>query len=165
MGVCGRHCACCRFCIGCRRSGCDRGDTESWVAVDANGWEEIEMGVDSGATETVVDEQHLRAIPTVEGEARRRGVEYEVATGELIPNLGEKRFIAALENDVLRKLTVQVADINQPLLAVRRMMAVGNRAVFDSDGSYIEDRGAGERIWMTGAGGMYSLKLWEQQSC
>ena len=60
-------------------------------------WEEINMAIDSGATETVVGEDMLTSIDTVEGEAYRKGVQYEVASGTLIPNLGEKRFIAVGE--------------------------------------------------------------------
>ena len=57
-------------------------------------WEEVEMAVDSGATETVVGEDMIKGIETKQGEAARRGVQYEVASGELIPNLGEKNFLA-----------------------------------------------------------------------
>ena len=47
-------------------------------------WEEIEMAVDSGATETVVSEDMVKAIETQLGEAMKRDVRYEVARGELI---------------------------------------------------------------------------------
>jgi hypothetical protein len=48
-------------------------------------WEQIEMAVDSGATETVVGEDMLQGIKLLEGEACRKGVQYEVASGTLIP--------------------------------------------------------------------------------
>ena len=60
-------------------------------------WEEIEMAVDSGATETVVSEDMIKAVETKPGEAMKRGVRYEVASGDLIPNLGEKSFTAVGE--------------------------------------------------------------------
>ena len=53
-------------------------------------WEEIEMAVDSGASESVVSEDMLTRVTTVEGYAQKKGVQYEVADGILIPNLGEK---------------------------------------------------------------------------
>ena len=53
-------------------------------------WEEIEMAVDSGATETVVGEDMLTSVKTVEGEAFKKGVEYEVASGTAIPNFGRE---------------------------------------------------------------------------
>ena len=60
-------------------------------------WEEIEMAVDSGATETVVSEEMIKSIETQPGEAMKRGVRYEVASGDLIRNLGEKSFPAVGE--------------------------------------------------------------------
>ncbi len=43
---------------------------------------EIEMGVDSGAAETVVGPDMLTGIDTLAGDQKKQGVEYEVATGE-----------------------------------------------------------------------------------
>ena len=95
-------------------------------------WEEIELGVDSGATETVVGPDMLPGIERQDGEQKRKGVEYEIATGELIPNLGEKKMLVVSEEEVSRQLTAQVADVNQALLSVCRMMSTGHRVVFDS---------------------------------
>ena len=123
-------------------------------------WEEIEMGVDSGASETVVGPDMIPNVETVDGEQKKKGIKYEVATGELIPNLGEKSFVAVSENNITRSLTSQVADVNQALLSVRKMMAAGHRVVFDSEGSYIEDKETGEFMDMRDDGSMFLLKLW-----
>ena len=48
--------------------------------------------VDSGASETVVNEDMIQSVETKEGKAYKNGVCYEVANGIRIPNLGEKRF-------------------------------------------------------------------------
>ena len=40
------------------------------------------------------------------------------------------------------------------------MARAGNRVVFDEDGSYVEDKVTGERMWMRDEGGMYMLKMW-----
>ena len=66
---------------------------DSLNSVTNDGWEEIEMTVDSGASETVVGEDMISAVATKEGQASRRGVVYEVANGVRIPNLGEKQFV------------------------------------------------------------------------
>ena len=55
------------------------------IKCDEQEWEEIEMVVDSGATEIVVGESMLKNIDTKEGSAYRRGVQYEVASGDLAP--------------------------------------------------------------------------------
>ena len=104
-----------------------------------NGWEEIFMAVDSGASETVVGEEMLEGVPTKEGEASRRGVQYEVMNGIRIPNLGEKKFKGYTSEGIVRNLTAQVCEVNKALLSVKKVVQAGNKVVFDSDGSFIED--------------------------
>ena len=81
-------------------------------------------GGGQGATETVVGESMLTSIDTKEGSAYKRGVQYEVASGDLIPNLGEKRFVGICENGETRNMTAQVCDVNKALLSVKRMVWV-----------------------------------------
>ena len=123
-------------------------------------WEQIEMAVDSGATETVVGEDMLQGIKLTEGEACRKGVQYEVASGTLIPNLGEKQFVAVGEGGEIRKMTAQVCEVNKALLSVSKMVKAGNRVVFEAEGSYVEDRQNGVCMYLEENGGMYMMKLW-----
>ena len=127
---------------------------------EVQGWEEVEMAVDSGATETVVGEDMIKGVETRQGEATRRGVQYEVASGDLIPNLGEKSFLAYGEQGQVRAIKAQVCEVNKALLSVSRMVQAGNRVVFSNSGSYVEDENTGERIPLREQGGMYMLKLW-----
>ena len=131
--------------------------------LDEQVWEEIELAVDSGATETVVNEDMLTNVETTEGDAYRRGVEYEVASGQTIPNMGEKRFIAVSESGGVRAMTAQVCDVNKPLLSVRKVVQAGNRVIFEPEGGYIEDVASGERLNMKLQGGMYVLKMWARK--
>ncbi len=126
-------------------------------------WEEIELAVDSGAAETVVGEDMLRSVQTTEGEAFKRGVEYEVASGTTIPNLGEKFFVAVAEEGQSRKMPAQVCAVNKALLSVSRMVQAGNRVVFEQTGSYVEDLQSGEKMYMYEKGGMYMLKMWGEK--
>ena len=126
-------------------------------------WQEIELAVDSGATETVVGTEMLTHIATSEGEAFKRGVQYEVASGELIDNLGEKNFVGYNEMGEARSMKAQVCDVNKALLSVKRMVAAGNRVVFEPACGYIEDVGTGDRMQLKEKGGMYMLKLWVQK--
>ena len=113
-------------------------------AVNEGEWEEVELAVDSGASETVVNDDMLKSVQTQESAASRRGVEYEVANGIRIPNLGEKRFIGTSDEGISRRLTAQVCDVNKALLSVSKMVKAGNRVIFDPEGSYIEDKNTGE---------------------
>ena len=124
-------------------------------------WEEIEMVMDSGATESVIGEDMLASVELQEGEAYRRGVRYEVADGNLIPNKGETRFIGVNEEGQERKMTVQVCDVNKALLSVKKVVKAGNRVVFEDEASYVENLTTGERMYMKEQdGGMYTLKFW-----
>ena len=58
-----------------------------------DGWEEVEIAVGAGASETVINEEMVMSAELREGPTSRRGVEYQVANGEKIPNLGEKRLV------------------------------------------------------------------------
>ena len=75
-------------------------EPEGLYALEDHEWEEVEMAVDSGATETVIGEDILQFLALLEGLACRRGVKYEVANGVRIPNLGEKRFTGITEEGV-----------------------------------------------------------------
>ena len=116
--------------------------------------------MDSGATESVTPEGLPSNVQTVEGEASRRGVMYEVANGHQIPNEGEKRFQAVTEEGSERRMVLQVADVNQALLSVSKAMKAGNKVVFDDEGSYIECKRTGEKTWMREKNGMFVMKLW-----
>ena len=136
-------------------------EPEGFNAVANNSeWQEIELAVDSGATETVVNEDMLPDVETKEGAASRRGVEYEVANGEKIPNLGEKKFRGTTSEGKSRNITAQVCDVNKALLSVKKVMAAGNRVVFDSEGSFIEDKVTKDKMWMTEEKGMFLIKMW-----
>ncbi len=90
----------------CDQRSCHAGKRESEVNVLAakepsgaictiaeDEWVEIEVAVDSGATETVMGEEPLSGIVDItEGPACRGGVTYEVADGTEIPNLGRESF-------------------------------------------------------------------------
>ena len=127
-------------------------------------WEELDMAVDSGATEHVGNEEMLKNIKLEEGEAYKKGVQYEVASGTLIPNLGEKKFVAVTDNGLMRKMKIQICDVNKALMSVKRIARAGNRVVFDDEYSYIEDKATGEHIPLKEEGGMYMLKLWVRKT-
>ena len=137
---------------------------DSVNSMEEQEWEEINMAVDSGATETVVGEDMLTSVETKEGSAYRRGVQYEVANGERVANLGEKKFVCYGDEGQERGMTAQVCDVNKALLSVRRLVQAGNKVVFDSSGGYIQDEETGERMMMKEQGGMYMLKLWVRRS-
>ena len=140
---------------------CVAKEPEGIGAVKEEGdWEELELTVDSGVTDTVIQPKALPSVEVTEGPAFKRGVEYEMANGEYSPNLGEKKFRGVTEEGSLRGVTAQVVDVSQNLLSVYRCVKAGNRVVFDSEGSYVENKTSGEVNWLTENGNLWTLKLW-----
>ena len=128
--------------------------------VETPGWEEVELAVDSGASETVIPEQLVRSTTVTPSDASRRGVQYEVANGERIPNLGQKSFVGVTREGCCRGLTAQVCDVNKPLLSVAKLVASGHTVVFSQSGSFVSDSTGKERIGLEEKNGMFLLKLW-----
>ena len=122
-------------------------------------WVCVKFAVDSGATDTVMNEDELECIQTQDGMAKKRGIEYEVANGIKIPNEGEKDFEGTSDEGVSRRVKAQVCAVTKSLMSVRRMVAAGHRVVFDET-SFIEDTSSGERMYLDEEDGMYILKLW-----
>ena len=85
-------------------------------------------------------------------------MEYDIATGELIPNLREKKFQAVSQQCVSRSIIVQVRAVNKALMSVKKVMRAGNRVVC------IEDKVTGEKIWATDGGGMFMVKMWANRA-
>ena len=117
-------------------------------------WVQIDVKVDSGATETVMPEEMLQGV------IDRQGVKYKAANGQSVPNLGQRQFLGITDDGGQSKVTAQVCGVNQMLMSVSKIARQGNRIVFDDDRSYIEHKASGERTWMSQDGGMYSLKMW-----
>ena len=90
-------------------------------------------------------------------------MQYEIADGTLIPNLGERRIPIIGEQGQKRSLKVQVSEVNKNLLSVRRITAAGNRVVFEADHGYIEDKTTGEKMWLKMEEGMYMLTMWAKR--
>ena len=129
-------------------------------AVRSDGWEEVLMAVDSGASETVIGEDMAVSAVLKESEGSRRGFEYKVANGESIPNLGEKKFQAETQEGIKKGITAQVCPVQQGLLSVKKMVDKGHRVVFDPKGSYVQDIVTNERMNMTEKHGMYFISFW-----
>ena len=113
-----------------------------------DGWEYVEAIVDSGASVTVVPPTVGAEYEVVPGEASKAGVTYEVANGEVIPNLGEKMLPVMTLEGSCKGLRAQVADVSKPLQAVRSLVRTGHVVVFgdgeDGSQNYMVNKTTGE---------------------
>ena len=66
---------------------------------------------------------------------------YTTADGSTVANEGEKTLIMSTADGAhLRKVTFQGANVNKAYGSVSKMVRNGNRVVFDTSGSYIENK-------------------------
>ena len=124
-------------------------------------WEVVEFAVDSGASETVVSEAMVASVATKPSLASSRGVSYEVANGEVIPNLGETDILGYTDQEGFAKvIKAQVCDVSKPLLSVHRLVQAGHTVVFSPEASYIHDGSTNQVTWLRESGGMFMTKMW-----
>ena len=73
----------------------------------------------------------------------------------------QKRLVmCADDSQVHHNFTMQVAEVNRPIMPVSRAVDAGNRVVFDEGWSYIEDKRTGLRTTIQRRGGLYVLESW-----
>ena len=57
-------------------------------------------------------------------------------------------------------MVAAVADVDDALLSVSKVVRAGNRVVFDDEGSHIEHKQTGEVAPLSEVGGLCKLKMW-----
>ena len=60
----------------------------------------------------------------------------------------------------VRNMTCQVTDVTKALGSVSKIVANGNKVVFDESGSFMENKRSRERPWMREENGVYVLDLY-----
>ena len=98
-----------------------------------------------------------------ESPASRVGVEYEIANGSTLPNLGQKHMAVMTEEGTLRGYTSQCADVSKALQAVRSMVGSRHAVCFGlvpaGEDHLIINRESGEINRMIDDGVNYLQKL------
>jgi len=134
-------------------------------AVSPTEWVLIDVIADSGACETVMPKNLCSNITLRESEASKAGVEYEVASGKAVPNLGERHceiFCEGAGSSMM--MHFQVADIHRPLLSLSRAADQGFKSHLDWYGGYLEDTKTGETIPIQRRGNLYIMQIWVRAS-
>ena len=130
-----------------------------------NGWFQIEVTVDSGACDTVMPLSMCEGIDVIPSLASLRGMNYEVANSQLIPNLGERRCEMITPGSKRHKsITFQVADVHKPLLSVSSVASMGYECILNKDGGWLINRAAHEAIPLQRKGNMYVFTCWLRKS-
>lgn len=97
----------------------------------------IDVTVDPGAVEVVAPPRFERAYPTHHSRGSRVGVQYRIASGAMVTNLGEHEVrMMAIEGGGVRAMIFQAADVT-------RRLASGGRSVLDDEDAYIQHKATG----------------------
>ena len=84
-------------------------------------WIEVKLTADTGAYDTIIPRVTCLKIPTRASLQSLRGMCCEVADGNTIRNLGERRSLTWTENDSqARHINMQIAHVHKALLSLSR---------------------------------------------
>ena len=128
---------------------------------EAEEWIEVELTADTGACDTVMPRAMAAHIPIQPSLQSLKAMMYEVADGNEIPNLGERRCLMWTENaGEARKINLQVADVHKALLSLSRCADMGFESRFGRRAGALIDEESGEVIPLERKGNLYVLKCW-----
>ena len=103
-----------------------------------NGWRRLDVTVDSGAANSVINGDKHPNIPREESEGSRKGLVYQGPGSERIANREQKKFEEIPFGQKLsHNMTFQDARVRKPLAAVSGITAKDNLVMFDKQGSFI----------------------------
>ena len=106
---------------------------------------DLEVVLDSGACEHVVDSSMTPGYQVLESEGSRAGSCFLAANGERMPNRGEVHLqLHSAGNEILSKF--QVAGISKPLWSVGRICDAGYEVRFSKSGAQIIHPASGKTV-------------------
>ena len=120
--------------------------------------ETIDIVIDSGAAESVAPASIAPWIPAAPSEGSKKGQQYLNASGEKLPNLGEKKIRGLTNESFLVNSTFQLAEVTRPLCSVSQICDRGNEVHFDQHGGYIISE-SGRRTHFRRENNVYVLQL------
>lgn len=123
-------------------------------------WRRVSIAIDSGACDSVISPEDVPEHEVHESAESRRGENFQSATGEPIPNLGDIRLPMYVREGTVRGMVMRAAPVTKPLGSVKRICAAGHVVVFDDDGSFIANKSTGEMNWLREEDGNYILDAW-----
>ena len=130
-------------------------------AANKEEWIEVELCADTGACDTVMPRKMCQSIPVQPSLQSLKCMEYEVADGNAIPNLGERRCTMWTDGATEgRRINLQVADVHTPLLSLSRCADMGFESRFGRIAGALIDEVTKEVIPLERKGNLYVPKCW-----
>ena len=119
----------------------------------------VEGIVDSGAVNSVTNKTSFDA-EVKPSEMSRSGQRYRGPDGSRIPNYGQQEVEFATDEGHKCGLTMQVADVERPLIAVSHLSEAGNDVHLNKKGGTIINQKTGKKIAIQRRGNLYVLRMW-----
>ena len=122
-------------------------------------WIKIESVMDSGAAESVAPPDLAPWIAAEESEGSKRGQTYVSASGDRLPNLGEKKLRVTTVEGHKALATYQLADVTRPLCSISKVCDRGNTVTFTAEGGFITSQ-SGEKTQFRRQNNVYVLDMY-----
>ena len=125
----------------------------TWVERD------IEILLDSGCCDHVMDAEHAPGYAVVPSAGSQRGQNFIVGNGEYVPNEGQVHLRFGIDDDGERRnLTsvFQVAEVTNPLMSVSSICDKGFSVVFTSKHGKVLDEDGSTVCQFDRTGGLYA---------
>jgi hypothetical protein len=136
-------------------------DGEIFIVTEAASscYTKVSAIIDSGAVEHVLPPNCLPRVKMTESPGSRAGKRYLSATGEAIPNLGQKILYGKTREGQPRNITFQIAPVRKPLISVAKMSDAGNDVNL-TEKPHIRNRLTGQVTALRREGKTFILDLW-----
>ena len=134
------------------------------MANEQDGWEKVNIQVDSGAIDTLAPKGVAVGVPIREAKAAKLKMGYVAAKGTKIENHGERVLKGVTDEGLGVKMEMQVADVKRSLASVYRMKQAGNGVVFGGSASYVRNKQTGSVTPIIEENGKYVFNIWIKQN-
>jgi hypothetical protein len=126
---------------------------------DSGEWEVQETVFDSGAAECVADAGMFPGVEVQESAGSRSGRHFTSATGEEVPNEGEKVTPIVTEQGTCKMMTWQLDKVHKPLTAVGKVCDQDNICAFGKSVGFIRNNETGELTKFSRKNGIYIMRF------
>ena len=140
-------------------------DEDDAEVLNIDDWEDmdVEVTLDSGCCKHVLPAESIQGYPIEDSPGSRRGANFIVGNGELVPNEGQAHLnlVAELEGGEHQsvKSTFQVADLTRPLMSVSQICAQGHKCVFEGEQALVIAQDGETICRFRREGGLYVAKM------
>ena len=129
-----------------------------------DGWLQVKGVMDSGASESVAPANLAPQYTVTSSPGSLVGQEYTSASGNVIPNLGEKVLDIVMEDGRETQVKYQVADVSRPLNSISEICDAGGKygqiVLFGRTGGAILNLETGIQTPFAREDGIYTMDVW-----